>query len=98
MWQSFALVLATQLSNPKTAVVYASIFAALMPRDTPWWLGVALAVVVFAIETGWYAIVAKVLSSASPRAAYLRVKAPIDTMAGGAMTLLGVKLVATAAE
>jgi threonine/homoserine/homoserine lactone efflux protein len=91
--RSFVLGLGTQLSNPKTAIVYASIFAALLPRDVPLPLFVGLPIIIFAIETGWYAIVAFVLSSASPRAAYLRHKALIDRAAGGVMVLLGIKLV-----
>src|SRR5262249_17788349 len=36
--QAFVLALATQLSNPKAAIVYASVFSAALPRDTPWLL------------------------------------------------------------
>lgn len=89
---SFWLGLFTQLSNPKTAVVYGSIFAALLPHDMPGSVALALPPLVFLIEAGWYAIVALALSSASPRAAYLRSKALIDRVAAGVMGLLGVKL------
>src|SRR5216683_6554114 len=37
-FRSFCLGLATQLSNPKTAVVYGSIFAALLPPAPPAWI------------------------------------------------------------
>ena len=36
--RAFFLGLITQLSNPKTSIVYASIFAALMPPSPPLWL------------------------------------------------------------
>jgi threonine/homoserine/homoserine lactone efflux protein len=91
--RAFWLGLATQLSNPKTAVVYASVFAAFMPRAVPGWFLLLLPVVVFAIETAWYALVAVALSAAGPRATYLRSKAWIDRAAGTAMGLLGVKLI-----
>ena len=42
------------------------------------------------------AVVAVVLSSSVPRAAYLRSKAVVDRTAAGAMGLLGLRLVATA--
>ncbi len=87
--------LATQLSNPKTAVVYASVFAALLPAEVPAPLLVALPLMVFAIETGWYAIVAVALSSARPRAFYLRFKLWLDRAAGGVMALLGIRLIAS---
>jgi threonine/homoserine/homoserine lactone efflux protein len=91
--RTFLLGLATQVSNPKTAVVYASIFAAFLPREVPLVLALAVPVVIFCIETGWYAIVALALSSAAPRSAYLRYKAWIDRAAGGVMGLLGLRLV-----
>ncbi|HJW57174.1 MAG TPA: LysE family translocator, partial [Burkholderiaceae bacterium] len=87
--RAFLLGLGTQLSNPKTAIVYASIFAALLPRHIPTVLMLVLPVIVFAIEAGWYAAVALALSSAGPRTAYLRYKAWIDRTAGGVMLLLG---------
>lgn len=91
--RTFLLGLATQVSNPKTAVVYASIFAAFLPREVPLMLALAVPAVIFCIETGWYAIVALALSSAAPRAAYLRYKTWIDRAAGGVMGLLGLRLV-----
>jgi threonine/homoserine/homoserine lactone efflux protein len=94
--RSFLLGLGTQISNPKAALVYASIFAALLPREVSPALAFALLAVVFAIETGWYTIVAFVLSSASPRAAYLRCKTAIDRAAAGVLVLLGVKLAGAA--
>lgn len=91
--RTFLVGLATQVSNPKTAVVYASIFAAFLPRDVPLVLALSVPVVIFCIETGWYTVVALALSSAAPRSAYLRYKAWIDRAAGGVMGLLGLRLV-----
>ena len=96
--RSFMLGLVTQLSNPKTSIFYASIFASLLPLGVPLWLNCVLLLVGFGIETGWYSIVALVLSAASPRDAYLRYKSWIDRVAGGVMILFGMRLVATAAK
>lgn len=96
--RSFILGLSTQLSNPKTAIVYGSIFASLLPRDVPVGLDVVLPIVVFSIEAGWYSIVAFSLSSAAPRDAYLCYKSWVDRVAGGVMALLGIRLVMTAAK
>ena len=92
-WRSFALGLATQLSNPKTAVVYASIFTALLPADQPPWLAAVVLPSIFAIEAGWYAIVAVAFSSERPRRGYLRSKRWIDRAAGAVMGLLALKLI-----
>ena len=70
--RSFVIGLATQLSNPKTAIWYASVFA---------------------VETGWYTIVAFAFSAQRPRAIYLGAKLWIDRVAGGVVGLLGGKLI-----
>lgn len=94
--RSLALGFVTQVSNPKTALVYASVFAALLPPAMPFAATLALPPLVFVIEAAWYALVAMALSSAAPRAAYLRSKRWIDRIAGGVLTLLGIKLVSSA--
>ena len=96
--RSFLLGLGAQLSNPKTAIFYGSIFASLLPKEVPAALMLALPLIVFTIEAGWYSIVATLLSSASPRDAYLRYKRWVDRVAGGVMGLLGLRLVATSAD
>jgi threonine/homoserine/homoserine lactone efflux protein len=90
--KSFCLGIATQLSNPKTAVVYGSIFAALLPPAPPAWIFVALPPAVMFIEIGWYTIVAVTFSSDRPRAAYLRGKRWIDRAASVVMGALGLRL------
>ena len=88
----FLLGLATQLSNPKTIIVYASTFASLLPADTPRPVLMLLPPLIFVIEVSWYAIVATALSSPLPRDRYLAAKAWFDRAAGGIMALIGVKL------
>lgn len=94
--RAFALGLVTQVSNPKTAVVFASVFASLLPQEAPPFTVIWLPALVFAIETAWYSIVATALSAPSPRAAYLGSKAWIDRAAGCVMASLGVKLMVEA--
>ena len=94
--KAFALGMATQLSNPKTAIVYASIFTAFLSADRPAWLAAVLIPCVFVVEAGWYAIVAIAFSSEIPRRNYLRCKRWIDRAAGAVMGLLAVRLVADA--
>jgi threonine/homoserine/homoserine lactone efflux protein len=91
--QAFWLALATQLSNPKTAIVYGSIFAALLPAHPAPWTFAVLLPMLFAIEAGWYTIVALTFSTATPRVVYLKAKTAIDRAAGAVIGLLGVKLV-----
>ena len=94
--ESLARGFTTQVSNPKTAIVYASVFAAFMPATQSLRFDVALVALVFTIEAAWYTVVALALSSERPRVAYLRHKAWLDRTAGGVMVALGMKLVASA--
>ena len=96
--RSFAAGLLTQLSNPKTAIVYAGIFAALLPREIQPWFFVMLPLMTFVIEAGWYSIVVFVLSAAAPRNAYLRNKATLDRIAAAVLGVLGFRLAVGAAE
>ncbi len=94
--KSFWLGLTTQLSNPKTAIWYGSIFAALLPQHPPLWCYFALPPLVFSVEFGWYTLVALCFSSKGPREMYLRAKKWIDRIAAGAITALGLRLILTA--
>jgi threonine/homoserine/homoserine lactone efflux protein len=93
IFRSFIFGLITQLSNPKTAVWYASIFTAFLSANQPRGLAVIILPMIFLIETGWYAFVALLFSSARPRSSYLRLKPRIDRAAAGIMGLLGLKLI-----
>ena len=90
------LGVATQVSNPKTAIVYASVFAAFLPETPTFALGAEIVALVFVIETCWYSLVALALSAEGPRNAYLRYKSWADRIAGGVMVALGLKLVSSA--
>lgn len=90
--KSFVMGFVTQVTNPKTTLVYASVFAALLPQQFGAGMAIALLVLVFVIESGWYALVALALSSSAPRAAYLRGKRWIDRVTGGVLAALGLRL------
>jgi len=96
--RSFAWGLATQVSNPKAAIVYGGIFAALLPPAPPLWMIAALPPAILMLEVGWYAVVALVFSSERPRAAYLRSKRWIDRVAGAVIGALGLRLMMDGAE
>ena len=91
--RSFSVALVTQISNPKTAIIYASVFAALLPPAPPNWVLIALPPLMFAVDAGWYALVALAFSVEGPRAVYLRSKVWIDRAAGAIIGLLGIRLI-----
>lgn len=90
---SFKLGLITQLSNPKTAIFYGSIFAALLPPNLPNIPLLILVSTIFFLEAGWYSLVAFVLSSKTPRKIYLNLKQVLDRLASGVIGVLGLKLI-----
>ncbi len=94
--KSFLVGLITQICNPKTAIVYGSIFAALLPANFPDSAFYVLPFLIFLVEAGWYSIVAIVFSSETPRSAYLRSKPIYDRVAGAVMFGLGAKLISSA--
>lgn len=94
--RALALGFTTQISNPKTAIVYASVFAAFLPGAQSLAFDLTLVVLVFLVEAGWYALVALALASERPRGVYLRCKTGMDRLAGGVMIGLGLKLASSA--
>ena len=95
---SFWLGFSTQISNPKTAIVYASVFAAFLPPTFSSVFAAVLLCIVFAIETAWYSVVATLLSSPGPKRIYLDYKAWVDRTAGFVLFGLGLKLVVSAQD
>lgn len=91
--RAYTTGLITQLSNPKTAIILASIFTALLPKEIPFYFNIALPVLCFFIDAGWCSLVAVALSAEKPRRVYLKFKAGFDRAAGAVMTVLGLKLI-----
>ncbi len=90
--KAFWLALKTQISNPKTAIVYGSIFTAFLPAAPPVGLTLALVPGVFFVEFGWYAVVAVFFSLRKPREPYLSAKFIIDRIVALILGILGGRL------
>ncbi|WP_369071273.1 LysE family translocator [Klebsiella quasipneumoniae] len=85
----------TQLSNPKTALVFASIFTAVLPAQIPTAFYYIVPLMSFLIDVSWYSLVALVLSADRPRRVYLRLKRRIDIATATVLGALGLRLIAT---
>jgi hypothetical protein len=81
--------------QPKTALVFASIFTALLPERIPLAFYYIVPLMSFLIDVSWYSLVALVLSSARPRSVYLRLKRKIDIVTATVLGALGLRLIAT---
>jgi RhtB (resistance to homoserine/threonine) family protein len=91
-WRAFNRALLVQLANPKTAIFYASMFAAMQPASPPLWMLLVLPVLLFCNEFVWYSIVAFALSASHPRSIYAQAKHWIDRATGAVVGALGAKL------
>jgi len=84
--------LAVQLSNPKAAVFFGSIFVTLLPAASPLWVKGAALAILGINEFGFYGLVAVVLSAPRSQRIYGNAKRGLDALFGGFLTALGVKL------
>ncbi len=82
----------TQVSNPKAAVFFGSIFIAMLPSTVPLWMTVTLVVMVAINEIWWFSAVALFFGSGPVRQVYIRAKAWIDRVTGVFLGLLGIRL------
>jgi len=82
----------TQISNPHTALVFASIFSAALSKNIQPVMYIILPTMAFVIDVMWYAVVAYLLSTDGPRQAYIKYRKFIDKLSGGVMALLGLRL------
>ncbi|EIN0285738.1 threonine transporter [Salmonella enterica subsp. enterica serovar Newport] len=82
----------TQISNPHTALVFASIFSAALSKNIQPSMYIILPLMAFAIDVLWYAIVAFALSTEGPRQTYIKYRNFIDKLSGGVMAFLGMRL------
>jgi threonine/homoserine/homoserine lactone efflux protein len=85
----------TFATNPKPAIFFGAVFVGLVPADTSLAMRGALIVAIFANETLWYLLVARIFSTARARSAYARMKTSVDRAFGGLIALFGVKIALT---
>lgn len=83
----------TQLSNPKTALVFASVFATFLKTDISFALSTLLLALIFIMETCWYSLIVIAFSSAKPRRFYMASKSWLDRTAALVIGGLGLKLI-----
>lgn len=90
--KAFMTCVFTQISNPHTALVFASIFSAALSKNIQPVVYIILPTMAFVIDVLWYAVVACLLSTDGPRQAYIKYRKILDKLSGGVMASLGVRL------
>lgn len=89
---AFRLGVLTNVSNPKSAVFWTSVFVVAVPPDAPaWFYGAVIAVI--GVQTAlWYGLVALAFAAPPAQAAYRRFGRFVEGLAGAAMIAFGLKL------
>jgi len=82
----------TNMTNPKVAVFFASVFASVYGPGMPEWVNLVVLGVIAIDEIVWYSLVALAFSSRPAQAAYGRAKRWIDRAFGAFLALFGLRL------
>lgn len=85
----------TFASNPKTAVFFGAVFVGLVPQDTSLATRLLLIAIIFANETLWYMLVARLFSTQKARRAYTQFKAWVDRSFGALIAMFGLRIALT---
>jgi threonine efflux protein len=89
---AFRRGLITNLSNPKAAVLFASVFAVTLPPHAGLGLGTSLALGAACSSALWYVLLARLLSAEPVRVAYRRAERGVTAAAGACFTGFGAAL------
>lgn len=91
-YSAFRSGLLTNLTNPKSAIFWTSVFVVAIPPEAPaWFYGAVIAVI--GVQTAlWYGLVALVFAAPPTQAAYARMGRVMEGLAGSVMVGFGLKL------
>ena len=92
--RAFRRGLLTDLSNPKAAAFFTSLFAVAVPPTAPLWFDVMIVASVVAIAGIWYALAACAITWAPVARGYRKARKAIAYITGGLFTAFGAKLAA----
>lgn len=92
LMKSFRAGLFVDLSNPKAATFFTSLFVVMLPAQMPLWMGLLTVLVVVAIAMAWYSSTAVVVSMPPVARAYKRIHRWIDRLAGALFVFFGGRL------
>lgn len=89
---TFRGALALQLSNPKPAVFFGSVFVAIIPADASPALSAAIVALVGLTDGGWFCLLALAFGASSVRDWFRTWRRWIDRICGAAMAAMAVRL------
>ena len=92
--RAFRLGLLTDLSNPKAAAFFTSLFAVALPAEATFELKLLIVAAVGAIAGAWYALIAMTVSLSPIARLYARGRRAVEAIAGLLFIGLGARLAA----
>lgn len=92
--RAFLFGLATDLSNPKAAAFFASLFAVSIPAGAPLGFQAGICALVVVIAAGWYALAAVIFARPRVAAAYGQARRWIERVTGALFVAAGLRLAA----
>lgn len=90
--RSFGRGFLVNLTNPKSAAYYASVFAAFLTPDLPMWVMILLVAVIAIMSLLWHCFLAVALSAQRVQTRYVAVSKLVDRVCGGMLIFLGLRL------
>ncbi|MBT3358042.1 MAG: LysE family transporter [Rhodospirillales bacterium] len=90
--RSFRTGVLVDLSNPKAATFFTSLFVVMLPAEAPLWINLATVAAVVAISAAWYALAAFIVSMPPVARIYRRAQGWIDRLSGGLFIFFGGRL------
>jgi threonine efflux protein len=94
---AFRLGFFTNITNPKSALFFGSVFATALPAEPPALLLAAAWALVLLNSLGWHLFLALAFSQRTVQGAYARWRTALNRLAGAMVGLFGLRLLATAA-
>lgn len=84
--------LLVNMTNPKSAAYYASVFAAFLTPDMPVWVLALLVVAIAVMSLVWHVLIAISFSASRVQVRYISVSKYVDQLCGGVLIFLGLRL------
>ena len=82
----------TNLLNPKATLFFLAYFTMVLTQGTPVWVTITVACIVVFTALLWFSVVATLFSNAWIREKYLRYQRAINSLFGGLLIAIGIKV------
>ncbi len=91
-WASLRRGFMTDITNPSLVVFFGSLFATVLPRDSPLWVRCTAICIITFIADAWHLAVAIFFSAQQSQSIYQRIRRPTDVILGAILIGLGLRL------